>query len=98
MPSNSLAALPSTARPTALFAQAALQQQLLTLLFSFTSTLLLHSFAVRDKSWRFFSTTCALFAENAGVYPPSHFSISSFYFPFSNFFRMNAQHPTKDAD
>jgi len=40
MPSNSLAALPPTASPTALFAHAALPQQILTPLFSFTSTLL----------------------------------------------------------
>src|SRR5882762_1746599 len=98
MPSNSLAALPSTASPTALFAQTALPQQILTPLFSDTSTLLLHSFVVRDKSSLLFATTCALFTENAGVYPPSHFTLSIFHFPFSNFFRMNAQHPMKDAD
>src|SRR5436190_5702555 len=91
MPSNSLAALPSTPSPTALFAQTALPQQILTPLFSFTSTLLLHSFAVRDKSSHVFSMSCALFTENAGVYPPSHSPISIFQFPFS-------QHPMKDAD
>ena len=120
MPSNSLAALPPTANPTALFAQTALPQQILTPLFSFTSTLLprslrgsLHSFLPRANSARgpqtarsvalfrslskeqksslLFSTPCALFAENAGVYPPSHSPISIFHFPFS-------QHPMKDAD
>ena len=89
MPSESLAALPQTANPTALFAQTALPQQILTPLFSFTSTLLLHSFAVCGKSWRFFSTACALFTENAGVYPPSHSPISISHFPFSNVFRIN---------
>ena len=89
MPSKSLAALPQTANPTALFAQTALPQQILTPLFSFTSTLLLHFFAVCGKSWRFFSTACALFTENAGVYPPSHSPISISHFPFSNVFRIN---------
>src|SRR2546430_1103677 len=89
MPSNSLAALPPTTSPSALFAQTALPQQILTPLFSFTSTLLLHSFAVRDKSSHVFSIPCALFAKNAGVYPPSHFPISIFHFPFSNFFKIN---------
>src|SRR5256885_9948639 len=98
MPSNSLADLPPTANPTALFAQTALPHQILTPLFSFTSTLLLHSFVVRDKSSHVFSIPCALFTKNAEVYPPSHFTLSIFHFPFSNFFRMNAQHPMKDAD
>src|SRR5258708_2192229 len=89
MPSNSLAALAPTTIPTALFAQTALPQQVLTPLFSFTSTLLLHSFAVRDKSSHVFSISCALLTENAGVYPPPHFPFSISHVPFSNFFRIN---------
>src|SRR2546430_1503753 len=89
MPSNSLAALPPTTSPSALFSQTVLPQQILTPLFSFTSTLLLHSLAVRDKSSHVFSIPCALFTENAGVCPPSHFPISISHFPFSNSFKIN---------
>src|SRR5256885_853876 len=112
MPSNSLAAPPSTASPTALFAQTALLQQILTPLFSFTSTLLLHSFVVRDKSSLLFPTTCALFAKKTGVYPsiqsrsllasPSRpakpIKINTYEIAIYKSFRMNTQHPMKDAD
>ena len=76
MPSKSLAALPSTPSPTALFAQTERPQQILTPLLSFTSALLLHSFAVRDKSSRLFPTACALFAKTTGVHPSRHSHIS----------------------
>src|SRR5438876_6514588 len=97
MPSNSLAALPPIVNPTALFAQTALPEQILTPLFSFTSTLLLHSFAVRGKSSHVFSIPCALFTKNAGVSPSSHFPISIFHFPFSNCFRMNTYEKTGEG-
>jgi hypothetical protein len=84
MPSNSLAA-----SPTAPFAKTALPWQILTPLFSNTSTFLPHSFAVRDRSPHVFSISCALFTKIAGVYAGSHFPISIFHIPSSNFFKIN---------
>ena len=118
MPSKSLAALPSTPSPTALFAQTERPQQILTPLLSFISALLsrsasdlphsflpransrtgaqtarsfalFHSLSKGRKSSRVFPTACALFTENAGMYSPSHFQLSIFHFPSSNFFRIN---------
>ena len=75
MPSKFLAALPSTLSPIALSAQTAHSRQILTPPFSFTSALLLHSFAVRGKSCRLFPTACALFAKKTGVYPSRSFRV-----------------------
>ena len=77
MPSKSLSDLPATPSPSTLFAQPAPARQTLTVLFSVTSALLPHSFAVRGKSSRVFSMPCALFVKNAGVYPSRHFPIST---------------------
>src|SRR5882724_9297576 len=67
MPSKSLADLPSTPSPTALSAQTAHPRQILTPLLSFTSALLLHSFAVRDKSSHVFSMFSAVLSKTTGV-------------------------------
>ncbi len=63
MPSKSLVNFSSPPSPVALFAQTTHSQQILTPSFSFTSALLLHSFAVRGKSSRLFPIACALFAQ-----------------------------------
>src|SRR6266436_6842852 len=77
MPSKSLAVLPSTSSPTALFAQTAHLRQILTPAVSLTSTLLPRSFAVRGKSSHFFSVACALFAKKTGVYPSRSLRVST---------------------
>src|SRR5882724_8188703 len=109
MPSKSRPVLPLTPSPTALFTQTAHSRQILTPAVSLTSALLPHSFAIRGKSSHFFSIACALFAKKTGVYPSRRFHTSAMQLltaldsiltetPSCKPFRMNTQHPTKDAD
>src|SRR5882724_5374685 len=138
MPSKSLAVLPSTPSPTALFAQTAHARQILTPLFSCTSALLsrslrglphsplpransargaqttrslalFRSLSKERKSCRVFPIACALFAKKTGVYPSRSLLVSTVQLltaldsiltetPSCSPFRMNTQHPTKDAD
>src|SRR5260221_4320952 len=109
MPSKSRPVLPLTPSPTALFTQTAHSRQILTPAVSLTSALLFRSLAVRSKSSRVFPTACALFAKKTGVYPSRSLLVSTVQLltaldsiltetPSCRPFRMNTQHPTKDAD